>query len=233
MKSVMKIAAIPLYLEFITLAVFTGTCLMGHPGHAALPVAPSHESRGCAGPLVPSVKWVDIVGTEPTYEKAVQALIQEQLDKGIRFVMMPSGVLFEWVNDPIIGEGWLDQDTGLVWGRTLRTKWLIQRAMTYEHAVAACKKQGGRLATKEEYETLARHLGRNTENSSFNPLNCLNPLFPDLAPIYIEFRYWTSSLHRDAPFREPFVFDGQSGNTYSFNRDGAAFKNAARCVRSR
>lgn len=132
-------------------------------------------------------------------------------------VLMPSGHAFTQFDEPQfrgqeLGRGlsWRDESTGLIWSAA------SEESFTWENAMAACRKHGGRIPSLEELEEWVGHLGLDH--------GALNALFQTEAR-----PFWSSSRVGNQLWHAYFM-DGATGAT-DFRFSHYSAKKAFRCVK--
>lgn len=102
-------------------------------------------------------------------------------------------------------EGWLDEETGLIWDKTAKT------GITHYQAEEYAKEQGKRLPTKEEFETAEKH--------------GIRKVLPEIKKQWL----WSSTVYPgDSDYA--YEFYGGNGGVDVDYRDSSYDGDAARCV---
>jgi len=127
---------------------------------------------------------------------------------------------------PALGEAYKDP-SGLIWGSIVTAQGRVNDMNQYD-AEKYCKARGTRLPTREEFEQLAKYLGKGTANG-YSPYlaDGKTDILPGLSGHY---QFWSSSFGSADP-GYAFFFDGHYGYTHVIN--SYFYDRSVRCVAGR
>ena len=139
-----------------------------------------------------------------------------------RLVSVTGAVFTRDTSNPALGEAYRDP-SGLIWGSVVTTPQGKTERMTQYDAEKYCKSIGERLPTKEEFEQLAKYLGRGTANG-YDPYltDGKTEILPGIADHY----FWPASVYSGVR-NGSWIFVGDVGNVSVSVRN---FTFAVRCV---
>ncbi len=172
--------------------------------------------------------------------KAAQARSTELLEKGIHGSIRTTYSGEKFVRDtsnPELGEAYKDP-SGLIWGDAPKVKQdgsygrvnFVVMSLKFEDADKYCKSIGARLPTREEYEALAKYLGRENEKSIKGYAPALKDSLTEFLPNLSRDQFWTSTTKvatKPSSDIMKYVFWGNLGLNYS---DYADSFYGVRCV---
>lgn len=154
-----------------------------------------------------------------------EARLQELSNGGSSKRTSSTGAIFTPdTSNPSLGEAYKDP-SGLIWGRLVMAHGETNPMSQYD-ADKYCKDGGARLPTKEEFEQLAKYLGKGTANG-YNPY--LADGKTDLLPGLSGHWFWSSSVSPNGT-DNAFSFNGYNGLVYYGSRSSSY---AVRCVAGR
>lgn len=155
-----------------------------------------------------------------------EARLQELSVGGSQRTSNTGAIFTRDASNPALGEAYKDP-SGLIWGSIVTAQGKINTMNQYD-ADKYCKDGGARLPTREEFEQLAKYLGKGTARG-YSPY--LADGKTDLLPGLSNHWFWSSSVYPNLS-DYAFYFYGYSGGVYYANRSYYPY-DAVRCVAGR
>lgn len=156
--------------------------------------------------------------------KQAQIRIQELSNTDGQRVSNTGAVFNRDISVPALGEAYRDP-SGLIWGSIVMVQGKVNKMNQYD-ADKYCEDGGARLPTKEEFEQLAKYLGKGTAQG-YSPY--LADGKTDFLPGLSNYWFWSSSA---------YPYDSNDAHDFYGNYGDVAFayrvhSRAARCVAGR
>ena len=153
----------------------------------------------------------------------LQARLQKLTDvNGSQRVSVTGAVFTRDTSNLALGEAYRDP-SGLIWGNVVTTPQGKIERMTQYDAEKYCQSIGARLPTVEEFEQLAKYLGKGTAEG-YDPY--LTDGKTEILPEIADYAFWSASVNSN--YRgDSWIFGSSNGSLPQLLRNGTF---AVRCV---